>query len=193
MLFWMFNDKLLLQVLAELCEIKGNDAERPFCVLVSFILSVFPTYKTYNCSYHNILLLLFSNNQFQPYINYHLGLFEEKNIYDFNEKEIRKLATKNKIAPFILLTSWYFYLILFFFLQLTSLPNFLPDAMSDAGGREIQKLSFLGPFLQFSVFASDDVSHHIHISHKKMSLNSRLGSLLSFVSVEFFIGKIILQ
>lgn len=43
-----------------------------------------------------------------------------------------------------------------FCLLLTSLPMFLPDAISTAGGREIQKLSFLGPFLQFSVFASDD-------------------------------------
>lgn len=39
---------------------------------------------------------------------------------------------------------------------LTLLSNWLPDSMSNAGGREIQKMSFLGPFLQFSVFANDD-------------------------------------
>lgn len=39
---------------------------------------------------------------------------------------------------------------------LTQLSNWLPPAISKASGREIQKSSFLGPFLQFSVFANDD-------------------------------------
>ncbi|XP_066922247.1 LOW QUALITY PROTEIN: ubiquitin conjugation factor E4 B-like [Clytia hemisphaerica] len=66
------KDRIPLMVLAELCEVKSRDSERPFCTLM------------------------------------------------------------------------------------TSLPSFLPEPISDAGGREIQKLSFLGSFLQFSVFASDD-------------------------------------
>ena len=55
---------------------------------------------------------------------------------------------------------------------MSSLPNFIPDALSDASGKEIQKLSFLGPFLQLSVFATDDVSwlicrpKHIYVKNK---------------------------
>lgn len=39
---------------------------------------------------------------------------------------------------------------------LTKLNNWLPEPVSKAGGREIQRLSFLGPFLQLSVFADED-------------------------------------
>lgn len=46
-------------------------------------------------------------------------------------------------------------------LQLVQQGNWIPDAMSQAVGTEIQKLSFMGPFLELSVFAEDDVS----ISH----------------------------
>ena len=35
--------------------------------------------------------------------------------------------------------------------------NWLPVPLSTASGREIQMFSFLGPFLQFSVFFEDDV------------------------------------
>merc|ERR1719354_1197751 len=39
---------------------------------------------------------------------------------------------------------------------ITQLPDWLPDPVSKASGRELQRTSFLGPFLQFSVFATDD-------------------------------------
>ena len=39
---------------------------------------------------------------------------------------------------------------------LTQLDDWLPAPVSKATGRELQRTSFLGPFLQFSVFATDD-------------------------------------
>ena len=38
------------------------------------------------------------------------------------------------------------------------LPNWLPDALTPAQGTELEKLSFLGPFLSMSCFAEDSVS-----------------------------------
>lgn len=39
---------------------------------------------------------------------------------------------------------------------ITSHPLWLPPSMTSANGREMQKLTFLGPFFQLSVFAEDD-------------------------------------
>lgn len=35
--------------------------------------------------------------------------------------------------------------------------NWIPEAMSNASGMEMEKLSLLGPFLGLSVFAEDNV------------------------------------
>jgi hypothetical protein len=42
--------------------------------------------------------------------------------------------------------------------QMTQQDNWLPEAMSQATGMELEKLSLLGPFLSLSVFAEDNVS-----------------------------------
>ena len=41
---------------------------------------------------------------------------------------------------------------------MVQLRNWLPDAYTQASGMEVAKLSFLGPFLDLSVFAEDNVS-----------------------------------
>lgn len=45
-----------------------------------------------------------------------------------------------------------------FFVQVASLPLWLPKSLSPGSGRELQRLSYLGAFFSFSVFAEDDVS-----------------------------------
>lgn len=47
---------------------------------------------------------------------------------------------------------------LFRFAQVASLPLWLPKTLSPGSGRELQRLSYLGAFFSFSVFAEDDVS-----------------------------------
>ena len=47
---------------------------------------------------------------------------------------------------------------------MVSLPLWLPSPLSDAQGKEMAKLSFLGPFFALSVFADDDVSAGTHKS-----------------------------
>lgn len=42
--------------------------------------------------------------------------------------------------------------------QVASLPLWLPKSLSPGSGRELQRLSYLGAFFSFSVFAEDDVS-----------------------------------
>lgn len=42
--------------------------------------------------------------------------------------------------------------------QVASLPLWLPKPLSPGAGRELQRLSYLGAFFSFSVFAEDDVS-----------------------------------
>ena len=42
--------------------------------------------------------------------------------------------------------------------QIVSQSNWLPDSVTPAAGKEVEKLSFLGPFLALSVFAEDNVS-----------------------------------
>jgi len=61
-------------------------------------------------------------------------------------------------------------------LMLPKLHNWLPNSLSKAEGREIQKLSFLGPFLQLSVFADDDpqVAKKYFPSGKPMSDHAQL-------------------
>ena len=44
------------------------------------------------------------------------------------------------------------------FAQVASLPLWLPKSLSPGSGRELQRLSYLGAFFSFSVFAEDDVS-----------------------------------
>ena len=40
-------------------------------------------------------------------------------------------------------------------LQIVKQPNWLPRAMTASSGKELEKLSFLGPFLGLSLFAED--------------------------------------
>lgn len=47
---------------------------------------------------------------------------------------------------------------LLFSSQVASLPLWLPKSLSPGSGRELQRLSYLGAFFSFSVFAEDDVS-----------------------------------
>lgn len=42
--------------------------------------------------------------------------------------------------------------------QMVQLPNWLPDSLSQAQGMELEKVSFLGPFMGLSPFAEDSVS-----------------------------------
>ena len=44
------------------------------------------------------------------------------------------------------------------YIQIVSQSNWLPDSVTPATGKEVEKLSFLGPFLALSVFAEDNVS-----------------------------------
>ena len=43
--------------------------------------------------------------------------------------------------------------------QVVSQSNWLPESVTPAAGKELEKLSFLGPFLALSVFAEDNVSN----------------------------------
>ena len=42
-----------------------------------------------------------------------------------------------------------------------SMPCWLPVSLSEAEGKEIEKLSFLGAFFSLSVFAEDNVSNRV--------------------------------
>ena len=42
--------------------------------------------------------------------------------------------------------------------KLTKLPSWNPDPLSNAGAKELEVLSFLGPFFRLSIFAEDNVS-----------------------------------
>ena len=42
--------------------------------------------------------------------------------------------------------------------KLTKLPSWNPDPLSNAGAKELEVLSFLGPFFKLSIFAEDNVS-----------------------------------
>ena len=46
----------------------------------------------------------------------------------------------------------------FLYLKVVRQSNWLPDSATPAAGKEVEKLSFLGPFLALSVFAEDNVS-----------------------------------
>ena len=42
--------------------------------------------------------------------------------------------------------------------QVVGQSNWLPESVTPAAGKELEKLSFLGPFLALSAFAEDNVS-----------------------------------
>lgn len=44
------------------------------------------------------------------------------------------------------------------FIQVVELSNWIPTTLTKATGMELEKLSWLGPFLGLSVFAEDNVS-----------------------------------
>lgn len=56
------------------------------------------------------------------------------------------------------ITSHYSALTNFTHLKMVTLPMWIPSPLSRAEGREIEKLSLLGPFLSLSVFSEDCVS-----------------------------------
>ena len=50
-----------------------------------------------------------------------------------------------------------YYACIFSYIQIVSQSNFLPAPFTQAQGMEIEKLSYLGPFLALSVFAEEGV------------------------------------
>ncbi|ELT92164.1 hypothetical protein CAPTEDRAFT_182882 [Capitella teleta] len=70
---------------------------------------------------------------------------------------------------------------------ITSLPNFLPSALTSAQGMELQKISFLGPFFSLSVFAEDGVKvvEKFFNNPQMSSDNARLAAKTLQTSLDF--------